>query len=124
MWSRLTPRLGIGRVLAKNLQPLAVIATGQNIENITGTQKTLAGRPGSNGRNFVGSAQYFFPLPPLPTSLGLHVLAIKHSDRAISVCAARALTQGLSQLSGLRWDLVHGTNQAALFQALVAYANL
>ena len=33
MWSRLTPRLGIGLVFAENLQPFAVIAIGQNIEN-------------------------------------------------------------------------------------------
>ena len=37
MWSRLSPRLAIGLVLAENLQPFAVIADGVNIENIVGT---------------------------------------------------------------------------------------
>lgn len=74
MWSRLTPRLGIGLVLATNLQPLAVIAIGQNIENITAHNKAKK-NPRQIGEPRVGESLCFpiayLPLLPFPGGLGL-----------------------------------------------------
>ena len=70
MWSRLTPRLGIGLVFAENLQPFAVIAIGQNIENITGIKN-----PRQFGEPRAGESLCFpiayLPLLPFPGGLGL-----------------------------------------------------
>ena len=63
MWSRLIPRLGIGRVLAENLQPFAVIATGQNIENITGIKNPGGETRVQTDETWLGQLSIFpFPL--------------------------------------------------------------